>query len=67
MTMPRHSIDTFSTVLGAIAVALGLLVATGHTDNIALNGATWIGLCVVIIGIGLIPWRRRIHDTPPDH
>jgi len=55
--MPRHRFDAFSTALGVIAVALGVLVAAAEIDS--LGTGLWLALGVLVAGLALIPWTRQ--------
>jgi hypothetical protein len=63
--MQRHSFDPVSAALGVLAVALGVLVVTGQLGSFDTDGAWWIALAALVIGLAIIPWRRRSVDEPP--
>jgi hypothetical protein len=63
--MQRHSFDPLSAVLGVLAVALGVLVVTGQLAAFDTDGAWWVALAALVIGVAIIPWRHRTADEPP--
>jgi hypothetical protein len=67
--MRRHVIDPLSAALGILAVALGILVASGELDELGSDTAAWIIAGALIVGLGLVPWSRwrARHDTVSDH
>jgi hypothetical protein len=63
--MQRHPFDPVSAVLGVLAVALGVLVVSGQLGEFDTEGAWWIALAALVIGVAIIPWRRRSEVEPP--
>ena len=57
--MPRHPFDPVSAVLGVLAIVAGLLVAVGEAADFDTSGPWWVAAAAVLIGLALIPWRRR--------
>jgi hypothetical protein len=66
--MRRHPLDPLSPVLGILAIALGVLVATAEIDDVGSDAGAWIAAGVLVAGLGMIPWTRRRIDraTPED-
>jgi hypothetical protein len=64
--MQRHRFDPVSAVLGVLAVALGILVLTGELDSFDTEGAWWLALAAIVIGLAIIPWRRGTPEEPLD-
>ena len=57
--MNRHPFEPLSAALGIIAIAIGLAVMTGSTDDIASNGGAWLAVPALVLGLGLIPRAQR--------
>jgi hypothetical protein len=62
--MQRHPFDPVSAALGVLAVALGILVLTGELGAFDTDGAWWLALAAVVVGLAIIPWRRRTEEQP---
>jgi hypothetical protein len=59
----RHSFDLLSAVLGILGVAAGLLVALGAGDELGTSGPWWFAAAIGVVGLLIIPWRRRSSDV----
>lgn len=59
MRVQRHRFDPISGALGVIAVVLGALVVSGQLAGVGGESGWWIAVAAVIIGLAIIPWRRR--------
>jgi hypothetical protein len=57
--MTRHPFDPVSAVLGVLAIAVGMLVATRGLDAFDTSGGWWMAAVAIVVGLGLIPWRGR--------
>ena len=57
--MRRHPFDSVSAALGALAIALGVLVVSGEAGSFDARGGWWVAAAGVIVGLAIIPWRRR--------
>ena len=60
--MQRHPFDPVSALLGVLAVVAGLLVALGEAADLETSGPWWLAAAAVLVGLALIPWRRRPAD-----
>ncbi|MGY6501679.1 MAG: hypothetical protein ACXIVQ_12425 [Acidimicrobiales bacterium] len=57
--MNPHRFDPVSAVLGAIAVAVGLLVATDSYDRLDTQGGWWLALGILALGIAVVASAAR--------
>ena len=57
--MDRHPFDPVSAVGGIIAVVAGLLVLLGEAADLDAAGSWWLSGAAVLVGLAIIPWRRR--------
>ncbi|MET0326946.1 MAG: hypothetical protein ABW219_17150 [Ilumatobacteraceae bacterium] len=67
--MSRHPFDPVSAVLGVLALTAGLLVVVGDAVDVDTGGGRWIAVAAVLVGLMIIPWRRRApsdRDVPAD-
>jgi hypothetical protein len=55
----RHPFDPVSAALGVLTVGLGGLVATRSLGDFDVNGGWWLAAAAVVVGLAIIPWRRR--------
>lgn len=62
--MARHPFDPVSAVLGIITVVGGLLVALGEAADVDTTGSWWLIAAAVLVGLVIIPWRRRAAFSP---
>ena len=62
--MRAHRFDPVSAALGVIATALGALVALDGTDSI--DTGWWLALGALVLGLGLVPWRRARQPSAED-
>jgi len=63
--MRRHPIDPVSIALGLIAVGAGVLVTLGEAVDIDADAPWWIAVAGIVIGLAIIPWRRRPPGVAP--
>jgi hypothetical protein len=63
----RHPFDPVSAVLGILAVAAGLLVTLGEPTDLDSRGPWWLAGAAVLVGVAIIPWRRRVKPTAAEH
>jgi hypothetical protein len=64
----RHPIDPASTVLGVLAVVLGILVATRSLGGFDTAGGRWLAAATVVVGVAIVPWNawRRAARSDED-
>ena len=55
--MQRHPFDPVSAVLGVLAVALGVLVATRSLGGFDTAGGWWLAAAAAALGVAIIPWN----------
>ena len=55
--MQRHPFDPVSAVLGVLAVALGVLVATRSLGGFDTAGGWWLAAAAAAVGVAIIPWN----------
>jgi hypothetical protein len=55
----RHPFDPVSAALGVLAVVAGLLVMLGEAADLETDGSWWFAAAAVVVGLAVIPWRRR--------
>ncbi len=58
--MQRHPFDAVSAALGALAIALGALVASGTVGSFDTRGAWWLAGAAIVVGLAIIPWRTPL-------
>jgi hypothetical protein len=54
-----HPFQPLAAVVGAVLVALGVLVATFSLGRVDDDALVWVAIAAVLAGVALIPWRRR--------
>jgi drug/metabolite transporter (DMT)-like permease len=59
----RHPFDPVSAVLGVLAAVAGILVTVGA--DVDTDGPWWLAAAAVLVGLAVIPWRRRSSSPPP--
>ena len=64
--MPRHPFDPVSAALGILAVTAALLVACNEVAHLDTRGPWWLAAAAVLVGLAIIPWRRRGRPTDAD-
>jgi len=52
----RHPFDPVSAVLGVLAIALGILVATRSLGGFDTAGGWWLAAAAAAVGVAIIPW-----------
>ena len=57
--METHPFQPLAAVVGAVIVALGVLVATFSLGRVEDDAVVWVAIAAVLVGLALIPWRRR--------
>jgi hypothetical protein len=64
----RHPFDPLSVIVGLALIGLGILVATFGLGELDDEAVAWFAVIALLIGVALIPWRRRqsTADALPD-
>ena len=61
--MKRHPFQPFAALVGFALVVLGALVATFGFEEIGDDALVWAAVVAGVVGIALIPWRRRTTES----
>jgi hypothetical protein len=54
-----HPFQPLAAVVGAVLVAVGVLVATFSLGRVDDDALVWVAIAAALAGLALIPWRRR--------
>ena len=60
--MKRHPFQPFVALLGVAVSLLGVLVAVFGFEEIDDDALVWVAVAAGVVGIALIPWRRRTSE-----
>jgi hypothetical protein len=58
-----HPFQPLAAVLGIGVIALGVLVTMFGVERLEDDVLVWTAVGAALIGVALIPWRRR--ESPP--
>ncbi len=62
--MTRHSFDPLCAAAGLLFTGLGILVILGES----IRTSPWwlVAVAVLVLGVGMVPWRRDSVDRGPE-